>query len=214
MPELAFAVDGAEPVPYCATPTLGLDLRVVNRLEERVHAVALDCQVRIDAHRRRYDEGERERLTDLFGAPVRWPQTLRSLLWAQVHASVPPFQGGTTVQLHVPCTADFNVLAARYFHALDRGTVPVSLLFSGTVFYANDAGALTVTRIPWSAETNFELPVSAWHQLLDLYFPSTTWLTLPLDAFERLQAYRARRGLLTWEHALDELLENAEERVP
>jgi hypothetical protein len=215
VPDLTFAVESAEAVAFCVTPTIGARLRVANRQEDRVHAVALDCQVRIDARRRRYDEGERRRLAELFGEPARWSQTLRSLLWAHAHVSVPPFEGETAVLLHIPCTADFNVLAAKYFNALDRGTVPVSLLFSGTVFHAGESGALTVARIPWSAEATFDLPVSVWHELLDLYYPNTTWLTLAMDSFERLQAFRTSRGLLTWEQALDALLAcEAEETRP
>ena len=213
MPELAFEVAGAAAVPFCATPTLGLDLRVVNRLDDRVQSVALDCQVRIEAHRRRYGDAERERLIELFGEPARWSQTVRSLLWTHAHASVPPFEGATTVALHVPCTADFNVLAAKYFHALDGGAVPISLLFSGTVFYTGAGGGLAVVRIPWNAEAAFDLPVATWHELLDHYFPNTAWLTLRLDTFDRLQAYRVRRGLPTWDRALEELLESAAEEI-
>jgi hypothetical protein len=213
VPDLTFAVVDAKAVPYCVAPTIGVELRVANRLADRVHAVALDCQIRIDAGRRRYDEHERQRLVELFGQPERWSQTLRSFLWTHARVSVPPFERETSVQLHVPCTADFNVLATKYFHALGRGTVPVSLLFSGTVFHAGEAGALTVARIPWSTEATFELPVSVWHELLDLYYPNTTWLTLRRDAFERLQAYRASRGLLTWEQALDALLAGAATEV-
>lgn len=213
MPDLTFAVEGAEAVPFCVTPTIGVRLRVANRLEDRVHAVALDCQVRIDAQRRRYDERERGRLAELFGEPQRWSQTLRSLLWAHAHVSVPPFAGATRVVLHVPCTADFSVLAAKYFDALDSGTVPVSLLFSGTVFHAGETGALTVARIPSNAEATFDLPVSVWQELLDRYYPNTAWLTLRMDAFERLQEYRASRGLLTWEQALDALLARAAEET-
>jgi Family of unknown function (DUF6084) len=213
MPDLAFAVAAADVVPYCATPTLGFDLRVTNRLPGRVHAVALDCQVRIDAHRRPYQPAERAGLADLFGEPARWGQTLRSLLWTHAHVSVPPFDGETAVQLPVPCTADFNVLAARYFHALGDGDVPVSLLFSGTVFHAGEDGALTVARIPWSAEATFDLPVAAWRRVLDRYFPNTAWLTLRRDAFDRLEEYRSRRGLTSWERALDELLAAAAEET-
>jgi len=211
MPDLAFAVEGAEAVPFCVTPTIGVKLRVTNGMPDRVHSIALDCQVRIDAQRRRYDDLERRRLAELFGEPARWSQTLRSLLWTHARASVPPFVDETTVLLHVPCTADFNVLAGRYFNALDRGVVPVSLLFSGTVFHAGAGGALTVARIPWTAEAAFELPVSVWHELLDLYYPNTTWLTLRMDAYERLLAYRARHGLLTWEQTMDALLACAPE---
>jgi hypothetical protein len=207
MPDLAFAVDGAAAVPYCATPTLGVDLRVTNRTEERVHAVALDCQVRIDARRRRYADGEREGLGDIFGEPSRWSQTLRSLLWTHAHASVPPFAGGVSIQLHVPCSGDFNELATRYFQALGDGVVPVSLLFSGTVFYAGETGGLAVTRIPWDAEATFDLPVATWRDVVDRYYPSSGWLTLRLDTLDRLRGYRDRRALATWDQALEALLE-------
>ncbi len=211
MPDLGFAVEGAAAVPYCATPTIGLALRVTNRAGDRVHAVALDCQVRIEAQRRSYTAAEQEGLADLFGEPSRWSQTLHSLLWAHAAVSVPPFEETAVVPVHLPCTADLNVLAARYFHALEDGGVPVTLLFSGSIFHAGPDGALQVARVPWSAEATYDLPVAAWREQLDLYFPNTAWLALRRDVFDRLHAYRASRGLLTWEQALEELLQGAPE---
>jgi hypothetical protein len=209
MPELEFTVEGAAAVPFCAAPTLGVDLRVTNARGDYVHAVALDCQVRIDAPRRLYGDGERDALVGLFGERERWSQTLRSLLWTHAHVSVPPFFAETRVQLPVPCTADLEVLAGRYFRALDGGAVPIGLLFSGTVFYAGESGALTVARIPWSAEARFDLPVSTWRELLDRYFPNTAWLTLRRDVYDRLTAYRDERGLPSLEQALEDLLDGA-----
>ena len=214
MPELEFAVAGAAAVPFCAAPTLALKLQVTNQGVERVHAVSLDCQIRIEAQRRRYSPAEKEQLVELFGEPSRWGQTLRSLLWTNASVSVPPFEGGTVVDLHVPCTADFNVLAGKYFSALEDGRVPISLLFSGSVFYAREDGALQMARIPWSAEAVYDLPISAWTDLLDLYFPNVSWLSLRQNVFDRLYAYRTRRGLTSWEQALEELLERAVEEVP
>ena len=101
MPELEFAVQGAQPVPYCAAPTLGLSLRVRNSQGDPVHAVSLDCQVRIDAQRRRYAQSEKEKLVELFGQPQRWSQTLRSLLWTHAAVNVPPFQTEVEVDLQV-----------------------------------------------------------------------------------------------------------------
>jgi hypothetical protein len=210
MPDLRFAVMDAVAVPHCAAPTLAFRLRVANAAGDAVHAVALDCQVRIDAQRRRYAPAEKERLVELFGEPGRWSQTLRSLLWTHARVSVPPFQAETEADLHVPCTADFNVLAGKYFSALEPGaTVPVSLLFSGSVFYVGEGGGLQVARIPWSAEAAFDLPVAAWKDVIELYYPNTAWLSLRRDAFDRLYAYRTARGLPTWERALDELLDAA-----
>jgi hypothetical protein len=125
---------------------------------------------------------------------------------------VPPFTDGIAVDLHVPCTADFNVLAPRYFFGLERdGLVPISLLFSGSIFYSAGGGALQVARVPWSAEATYDLPVATWREVLDIYFPNTAWLNLRRDVFERLVAYRSRRGLPTWEQALEELLQASAE---
>ena len=70
------------------------------------------------------------------------------------------FAGGTDVELHVPCTYDLDVAAAKYFHALGDGEIPLILLFSGTVFAKGDGGALRVTQIPWDREARLRLPVA------------------------------------------------------
>jgi predicted alpha-1,6-mannanase (GH76 family) len=46
--------------------------------------------------------------------------------------------------------------------------------------------------------------------MIDRYFPDTAWLRLGRDSFERLRAYRARHTLLTWEQAIDRLLDDAD----
>lgn len=217
LPALSFTVEGAEPVPYSATPQLALRVRVTNG-GGPVHAVALDAQVRIDAPRRRYGAGEKDRLVELFGEPSRWPSTLRSLLWTHASVSVPPFQDEVAVDLPVPCTADFTALAGKYFAGLDEPDradgppprpVPISVLFSGTVFYAGGGGALQVARVPWTAEATYEIPVATWRGVLDHHYPNTAWLTLRRDVFERLYAFKRRRGLLSWEDVLEALLETA-----
>jgi hypothetical protein len=219
-PSLAFAVEGAEAVPYAVTPQLGLRLRITNDGVVPVHAVALDCQVRIDAQRRRYTPSEKERLVELFGEPSRWSGTLRSLLWTHASVSVPPFESEIAVDLLVPCTADFTALAGKYYAGLDQPDesesnpprpVPITLLFSGSVFYTAPTGALQVTRIPWTAEATYDVPVAAWRGLVDHYYPNTAWLTVRRDVFEELCAYKLRRALPTWEGVLEELLKAADE---
>lgn len=214
MPDLAFSVQGAAPVPYCVAPTLGLELHIADLERTPIEAVSLDCQVRIEAQRRRYTAGEKERLVELFGQPARWAQTLRSLLWTHASVSVPPFTGDVDVELHVPCTADFNQLAGKYFSALeDASSVPVSLLFTGSVFYRGEGGSLQVTRVPWSAEAKYALPMTVWRALLQLYYSNTAWLTLRQDVFDRLYAYRTARGIPSWEGTLEQLLESASEEA-
>jgi hypothetical protein len=211
MPDLDFAVDGAEAVTFAVAPTLALKLHITDSGEEPVHAVMLDCQVRIEAPRRRYVPAERERLGDLFGDPSRWSQTLRSLLWTHASVNVPPFAGSVLVDLRLPCTYDFNVQVTKYFDSLEDGEVPLTLLFSGSVFFAGPGGALQVERVSWSKEASYRLPVRVWREVIDHYYPNTAWLNLHKDVFDRLAAYKARRGLPTWEQALEALLLNAEE---
>ncbi|MDQ6791625.1 MAG: DUF6084 family protein [Candidatus Dormibacteraeota bacterium] len=211
MPDLDFAVEGAELVTFAVAPTLALKLRITDSGEEPVHAVMLDCQVRIEAPRRRYVPAERERLGELFGDPSRWSQTLRSLLWTHVSVNVPPFTGSVLVDLRLPCTYDFNVQVTKYFDSLEDGEVPLTLLFSGSVFFAALGGALQVERVSWSKEAGYRLPVRVWRDVIDHYYANTAWLNLHKDVFDRLAAYKARRGLPTWEQALEALLLNAEE---
>lgn len=207
MPDLSFSVQGAAARAHCLTPTLALHL-MIDADPQPVAAVALDCQVRIDAQRRRYSAAEKERLGELFGAPARWGQTLRSLLWTQAAVSVPPFEEHAEVELELPCTTDFNILAGKYFNLLDPGgAVPLTLLFSGSVFYRDAEGLLQVTRIPWSAEATFELEVRTWRDVLALYYPNTTWVALRQDVFDALYAYRVRHGCLDFDDVMTRLLE-------
>ena len=109
----------------------------------------------------------------------------------------------------MPCTYDFNVAATKYFYALSDGEVPITLLFSGTVFYAAADGALQVDQIPWEKEATFRLPVKTWQEMMDLYYPNSAWLRLYRDTFDRLHRYKIRHGLPTWEQALERLLDGA-----
>lgn len=206
MPELQFQVDGAEPVTHAASPLLALKLSVANTSGEPIQTVALQCQIQIEATRRRYSEAEQERLLDLYGTPDRWSQTLRPMLWTHASAMVPSFAGSRVVDLNVPCTFDFNVAAAKYFAGLDDGEVPLNLLFSGTVFYENGNGALQVEQIPWDKEARYRLPIRVWKEMMEIYYPNTAWLCLRRDAFERLSRFKSQKGIPTWEQAIEKLV--------
>jgi hypothetical protein len=207
MPDLNFQIEGAAPLPFAMAPTLAFKLRISSADEaEPIHSIALRCQIQIDTTRRHYSGGEKDRLTDLFGEPERWGQTLRTMLWTHASTVVPPFTGTTLVDLPVPCTFDFNVAATKYFAGLEDGEVPLTLLFSGTIFYeANEAG-LQVMQIPWDKESTYRLPVSTWKEMIEIYYPNTTWLCLRRDIFERLYQYKRERGIPTWEQALESIL--------
>jgi hypothetical protein len=214
VPELQFAVEGAHAVAYCAVPTLAFKLRITAADQEPVRGLVLDSQIRIEAARRRYQASEKERLSDLFGDPDRWGQTLRSLLWTHAHTNVPPFEASVEVELPVACTRDFEAVATKYFQGLEAGVVPLVLLFSGSVFFAGEGGGLQMERIPWSKEASYELPVRVWKEVVDTYYPNTAWLSLRQDVFDRLRRYKSQRGLPSWESALEHLLSQPEEAPP
>ncbi len=120
---------------------------------------------------------------------------------------VPPFTGTTTVELPVACSYDLHLNASNYFNGLEDGDVPLEFLFSGSVFYADRAGGLQMTRITWESDAEFALPVATWKEAIERHFPGAAWLRLDRDSFDRLQAYRARNALPSWEAAIDSLLE-------
>ena len=206
MPDLRFQVESAQPVPYSVTPVLGLRLRIENQAaEEDIRSILLQCQIRIETTRRPYNPIEQKRLADLFGEPARWSQTLRSMLWTNGSVVVPAFRSSTTVELPLPCTFDLTVASAKYFNGLDSGAAPLTLLFSGSVFYASDEG-LQVTQIPWNQEASYALPVLVWKQMMDAYYPNVAWLGLRRDVFERLNQYKVAHGIATWEQTLESML--------
>ncbi|MGO4882392.1 MAG: DUF6084 family protein [Bryobacteraceae bacterium] len=214
MPDLSFRVEGVQAVPYAVSPMLAFDLSVLSSGPERVHTIALRCQIQIEAARRRYSGAEQESMRDLFGEPQRWGQTLRTMLWTQVSVIVPGFQGATRVELPVPCTFDFNVAAVKYFAGLQAGEIPLCFQFSGTVFYEPASGGLQVAPISWDKETRFKLTMKTWQAMMDRYYPNSAWLCLGREVFDRLHLYKARIGATTWEQMLEGLLSSAEEGVP
>lgn len=208
MPDLTFKIEGAEVAKFTAAPQINLKLHLLNANPlEVIHSVTLRSQIQIEVTRRRYTAEDQEKLRDLFGEPERWGQTLRNLLWTHVNVNVPSFQGSTVVDLPVPCTFDFNVGATKYFHGLGDGDVPLCVMFSGTVFYAHDAGSMQVAPISWDKEVHFSLPVKVWRDMMDSYYPNSAWLCLRRDVFERLYEYKVRNGIPTWEEAIESMLE-------
>jgi hypothetical protein len=207
MPSLSFEILEVEPQAFAASPLLIFKLRVANgNADSSIQNIALRSQIQIEATRRRYNADEQKRLRDLFDEPSRWSQTLKTMLWTHAGVTVPPFSGEVTVDLPVECTFDFNVAATKYFAGLEDGEIPLLFQFSGTCFYANGTGALQVEQIPWSAETKFRLPVSVWQSMMDLYYPNSAWLRLRRDVFEKLNQYKVKNGIPTWEQALERIL--------
>ncbi len=205
MSDYAFTVVDIFAEPYAVAPQLTARLRIEEATGQTVHAVALRCQVRIEPQRRRYDPAEQDGLRGLFGERDRWVDTLKPFLWMQCNTTVQGFTGTTETDLVLPCTYDFDVVGSRYLHALDAGTVPLTLLFSGTVFTRGPNG-FGVQQVPWDCEARYDLPVSVWGDMMHSYFPNSGWIRLDHDVLAALAGYRSKHGLMTWEETVQSLL--------
>ncbi|MET8678997.1 DUF6084 family protein [Streptomyces sp. NPDC004647] len=212
IPDLTFAVTSAEPERFAAVPTLRFGLEISRTGGGPIRSVSLTTAIRIDVARRRYDRGAQQALIELFGEPERWGSTMRPLPWTQTTLVVPPFDGGTTVDLRVPCTCDTELAVTKYLRAVRDADVPLDFLFSGTVFFDAADGRLRTAQISWAKDTTWQLPAGLWHGLIDRYFAGSPWLRLSRDSYDRLDAYRARQVLTSWDDTVDSLLEQAGSR--
>lgn len=206
MPSLEFQLESARALTHAATPTIVFKLRLTNLQPiEPIQSVMLQTQIQIETLRRKYTEDEKRKLKDLFGEPERWNATLRTTYWTNIYLNTPGFVEVTTIDLQVPCSFDFNIAATKYFAGLEDGEIPLSFLFSGTVFYSTDHG-VQISQISWSKESKFRLPVSVWQDMMNHYYPNGAWLRLRRDVFDRLLQYKVDQGIPNWERVIDNLL--------
>lgn len=212
MAELSFTCLNVQPERYAVAPTLLFRLRISEAAEQRVRAVALRCQIRIEPQRRGYGEHEAERLLELFGERGRWGDTLKPFQFANTSTVVASFTGSTEVDVSVPCSYDMEVAAGRYFHGLEDGEIPFILLFSGTVFGDGEKG-LWIEQVPWHAECRYRMPVEVWRDMMDTHFPGSGWLRLRRDTIDAIADFRAARALPTWDDAIIAVLEAARQRT-
>ncbi|MCU1420550.1 MAG: hypothetical protein JWN36_201 [Microbacteriaceae bacterium] len=208
--ELKFACLDAVSEKFAAGPTLNFKLAISESTGERVHAIALRVQIRIEPEKRRYSAEESARLDNLFGDPSRYADTLKPLQFAFANVMVPSFTGSTEVELPVPCTYDLETASTSYFHGLLDGEIPLLLLFSGTVF-TKGANGFSVAQIPWSCEAEYRLPVAEWRLMMDRFLPNGGWLRVSRETLDALGAFKNARALPTWEHAIDALLDEVSE---
>lgn len=204
MVDLSFVVISTEVERFAVTPSLRFVLEVTSSMP--VENIVLQSQLRIEPMRRAYIGNEREKLRDLFGDTERWGETLKTFLWAIVPANISAFEHKMEFALIVPCSLDFNIAATKYFHGLETGDVPMSIMFSGSVFYRDDQDRLQIAQIAWTNAIHHRLPAQHWRDMMDHYYPHHMWLPLGRETFEKL--YRAKRqmGSPTLENALDRLL--------
>ncbi len=208
MAELSFDCIGARAERYAVVPSFSLTLRISETTGERVDAIVLRCQIRIEPVRRRYTDAEAERLNDLFGETQRWSDTLKPLQFTLLTAMVPSFTGSTELDLPVPFSYDLEIAATRYFSALDSGEIPLLMLFSGTIFARVD-GRLQVQQVPWSKEASFRLPVSVWRDSVNAHFPNSAWIRMSRETLDELIRFKNRTAIPTWDATLLALLAGA-----
>ena len=214
MPDLNFEVISAEVAAYSMLPMLIFKMRIVNEhAEEQIENINLKSQIMLSVTQRRYNVEEKAKLQELFGEPERWGKTLRTFLWTHVTSVVPRFSGSTVVDLLVPCIYDFEVVSTKYFNALEDGEIPLTFLFSGTIFYQGEVGNLQSGQISWSKEASYRLPVALWKGVIDTYFPNSAWIRMQKDVFDQLYEYKMTHGLLTWEEVLVRLLRASSKEV-
>jgi hypothetical protein len=211
MPDLRFRIGDVGSMPYAACPTIAARLHITNTpADELIQSISLNCQVQIQPLGRSYTALEEAKLFELFGERERWGQTMKPLHWMNTVLKVAPFTGETALDLPLPCSLDFDVAANKFFYGLEAGSLPIIVMFSGTVFCTNADGAIAIAQIPWDREARFQLPVEAWKAALDAHYPGSAWLRLPRNVFDRLYLYKVARGIPTWEAVIDRLLDESE----
>jgi hypothetical protein len=209
--DVTFAVLDVAPEPYAVTPVLTARVGIAIGSDDPVHAIALRCQVRIEPLRRSYSDDEAAGLIDLFGPRARWATTQRTFLWQHCAAMVPGFAGNKTVGLPLECTYDFEVTAAKYFHALRGGTLPLQFLFSGTIFVKSERG-FSVQQVSWDCEDRYDMPVTVWRDLIAQHYPNSGWVRLNHETVAALAGYKSANGMLDLDHAVTTLLTEASQR--
>jgi hypothetical protein len=187
---------------------MSLTLKIAETTGQRIDAIALRCQIRIEPARRRYSPAEAERLNDLFGETERWAETLKPMQLTTVSTMVPGFTGSTEIDLPIQFSYDLEIGSTRYFAGLDDGEIPLLLLFSGTVFGSAD-GKLAVQQVPWSKEAQYRLPLTTWREAIDVHFPNSAWIKMSRSTLDELLRFKNLQALPTWDATLSALLKLA-----
>jgi len=209
-PEVTFEILGAAHEPFAAQPTLRFEMGVSEPTGRDIYAISLTAQINFDPARREYDAETREKLFEMFGAPERWPSTTRSFLWTHSSTLVHSFNGAITFGLEVPCTADLEVVAARYVSALPDGEVPLTFHFTGRILYAGTGRQVQVVHLPWSTQAQYRMPVSVWKAMIKHHHGESGFALLHNDTIDALMKYKRARGL----HSFDACVLDLLERVP
>ncbi len=206
MADLAFRVVGAAALEHAATPIVVI--RAVVRSVAPVRAVLLRCLVRIDVASRAYDAKETRDLEPVLGPADR--RVTAPLVWANLAANLPAFDGELGFDLELPCSLDLRTGAAAYLDALEGGDIPLTLFFSGTVFHGGEGGALTARPISGAAEVKTPLAVAVCREALVRHHGDATLLPVRREVLARLRRFAAERPTVTLDDAVARLLDLAE----
>jgi hypothetical protein len=208
MTALSFEITGAKVDGYAASPSILLRVTVRERSGAKIDAILLRTQLRLEVARRRYLPEESALLTELFGEPARYGETLKPMLWTHVATLVSAFEHEAEFDVAIPCSYDFEVAANKYLASLQSGPIPVNALFSGTVLVDGPDGVKS-EFVPWTCEASYPLPAALWREAMDAFFPNCAWIRVNRDVFDELRRFKAATGLPTWEAAFERLCELA-----
>src|ERR1044072_8292405 len=92
------------------------------------------------------------------------------------------------------------VVSGRYVSRIREVDVPLVFLFSGMAFRTG-----LVQPVPWDREASYRMPASVWRSTMDRFFPGGGWLRVSSDTIDRLQAFRGRQALVSWDDVIDRL---------
>jgi hypothetical protein len=208
MTTLAITIVDARPSTQTAAPGITFRIRIENLSAARVHAMLLRCQVRIEPRRRRYSISEQTRLSEIFGGATQWERAVCGVAWAHAAVAVPSFERQIDVELAVACTYDLEVAVGKYLHAIRDGDVPLLFVFGGTMFGTGASGGMSIAPLPSNLEAMFRMPAHVWHEAMDQFFPGGGWVRLQRQTIDRLQAFRGREAVVTWDDAIERLLDH------
>ena len=113
---------------------------------------------------------------------------------------LPSFRGSTQAEIEVLCNYDVELAAAKYFHSVTEGEIPLAFHFNGSVYYSGGDDRLQVVQVPWDTSVDFAMPVSVWKEMIDSYYPFRGWIpvhrdTLDCAAAAQGQARRTRPSM-------------------
>ena len=124
----------------------------------------------------RYADGEQDRLAELFGEPrALGHDAAHAAVDAHDAASCPAFtRRDAWSSLHVPCTYDFDVAAAKYLAGAGRrrGAARVPVQRHGLLLAA-EAGAADRAASPGSRRPSTACRCAVWRETMDALLPRT-----------------------------------------